>query len=463
MLDLPKAAVRKSCIAACQAPTLGTAATGYVSSPLISEPAGIPLIFMKLVTRKESEAPTIEQARAVRGTGASIEAYLLRRLLRSFGDPPLEFELRWSGERVSAGGVAPLGVRIADRHTMFGLLRDPQVYFGDAYSAGKIEVQGDLVKFMRMLFQIYASPEPRSLAAQIAARLHFDRRNGLDEARDNIHRHYDLGNDFYSLWLGESMAYTCGYYPRQQATLEEAQIAKMDHVCRKLRLNAADTVIEAGCGWGSLALHIARCYGAKVRAFNISKEQIEFARRRAFEQGLDGQVEFIEDDYRNIQGSCTAFVSVGMLEHVGPANYPELGRLVRRIMTADGRGLIHSIGRNQPGELQPWIERRIFPGACPPSIGEMMQIFEPASLSVLDVENIRLHYARTLRDWLERYEKAVDIVRAMFNECFVRMWRLYLAGSIAAFETGTLQLFQVLFTTQENNAIPWTREYMYPP
>ena len=131
-------------------------------------------------------------------------------------------------------------------------------------------------------------------------------------------------------------------------------------------------------------------------------------------------------------------------------------------MTAEGRGLIHSIGRNRPAPLQPWIERRIFPGAYPPSLGEMMQIFEPASFSVLDVENLRLHYARTLRHWLERYESASDAVRAMFDERFVRMWRLYLAGSIAAFETGTLQLFQVLFARQENNAIPLTREYMYP-
>jgi cyclopropane-fatty-acyl-phospholipid synthase len=151
-----------------------------------------------------------------------------------------------------------------------------------------------------------------------------------------------------------------------------------------------------------------------------------------------------------------------MLEHVGKENYPELGRVARRVLAPEGRGLIHSIGRNYPAPLQPWIERRIFPGAYPPSLGEMMQIFEPADLSVLDVENIRLHYALTLREWLARYEAAVDKVRSMFDELFVRMWRLYLAGSVAAFESGTLQLFQVLFTTPQNNRIPLTREYIYP-
>jgi cyclopropane-fatty-acyl-phospholipid synthase len=236
----------------------------------------------------------------------------------------------------------------------------------------------------------------------------------------------------------------------------------MDHICRKLRLQAGDTVVEAGCGWGSLALHMAGRYGARVRAFNISGQQIQYARARAREQGLEQQVEFIEDDYRNISGSYDVFASVGMLEHVGRENYAELGRVARRSLNAQGRGLIHSIGRNRPAPLNPWIERRIFPGAYAPSLGEMMQIFEPSSLSVLDVENIRLHYALTLREWLARYEAALGKVRTMFDEFFVRMWRLYLAGSIAAFETGTLQLFQVLFTTEENNRIPLTREFIYP-
>lgn len=397
--------------------------------------------------------------------GDSLEARLLRRLLSSLGNPPIEFQFLWSGERVAPNGILPVErVRIADRRTLLGLVLDPQLRFGEGYSAGRIEVEGDLVKFMITLFQIFETSDTGdSIAGRIIRRLQRPRCNTLTGSRENIHRHYDLGNAFYSLWLGETMAYTCAYYPSAEATLEQAQNAKMNHVCRKLRITSADSVVEAGCGWGSLALYIARHYGAKVRAFNISKEQIDYARRRASDQGLQDRVEFIEDDYRNISGSCDAFVSIGMLEHVGPENYPEFGRLVGRALTAEGRGLIHTIGRNQPGSLHPWIERRIFPGAHPPSLGEMMQIFEPSNLSVLDVENIRLHYALTLRHWLERYENAIESVRTMFaDEFFVRMWRNYLAGSIAAFETGTLQVFQVLFTKQKNNAIPLTRGFMYP-
>jgi cyclopropane-fatty-acyl-phospholipid synthase len=389
----------------------------------------------------------------------------LRWLLTSFGDPPIEFELAWSGERVVPGAMrATEVVRIADRSTLRGLLRDANIRFGDAYGTGQIEVEGDMVRLMSMIFRNSSGPNTHdSIANRVAGWLYRPRRNTLAGSRDNIHRHYDLGNDFYSLWLGQSMAYTCAYYPSADATLDEAQCAKMDHVCRKLRVSAADSVVEAGCGWGSLALHMAGRHGAKVRAFNISKEQLEFARRQARERGLERRVEFIEDDYRNIAGTYDVFVSVGMLEHVGREHYPALGNVIARSLTSEGRGLIHSIGRNRPEPLHPWIERRIFPGAYPPSLGEMMHIFEPSGLSVLDVENLRLHYALTLRHWLDRYEGALDKVRSMFSdESFVRMWRLYLAGSIAAFETGVLQLFQVLITKQDNNAIPLTREYMYP-
>ena len=393
----------------------------------------------------------------------SLEARLLRRLLGSLGDPPVEFQLRWTGERVSIAGVTAVArVEIADRGALFGLLADPQVRFGDAYGAGRVEVVGDLVELVKVIYRAAAAQgADGGVAQRVAGWLHRPRRNTMAGSRENIHRHYDLGNDFYSLWLGESMAYTCAYFPRADAGLDEAQPAKMDHVCRKLRLAPGATVVEAGCGWGSFALHMARRYGAKVRAYNISKEQIRFARARARELGLEQRVEFIEDDYRNITGSYDAFVSIGMLEHVGTEHYEELGRIVRRSIGATGRGLIHSIGRNRPAPLHPWIERRIFPGAYPPSLGQIMQIFEPSDLSVLDVENIRLHYALTLRHWLRRYEDAIGTVRAMFDEALVRTWRLYLAGSIAAFETGALQLFQVLFTAEENNDIPLTRAHLY--
>jgi cyclopropane-fatty-acyl-phospholipid synthase len=198
-----------------------------------------------------------------------------------------------------------------------------------------------------------------------------------------------------------------------------------------------------------------------VRAYNLASEQIRYARERAAAEGLDRQVEYIEDDYRNITGQCDVFVSVGMLEHVGHAHYRTLGGIIDNCLVPAGRGLIHSIARDRPSPMNAWIERRIFPGAYPPTLHEMTEILEPWGFSILDVENLRLHYARTLEHWLKRFNDREDEVRARFDEDFVRAWRLYLAGSRASFTTGWLQLFQIVFSRTGNNDIPWTRNHLY--
>jgi cyclopropane-fatty-acyl-phospholipid synthase len=234
----------------------------------------------------------------------------------------------------------------------------------------------------------------------------------------------------------------------------------MDLVCRKLRLRPGEHVVEAGCGWGALALHMAREHGVTVTACNISHEQIAYARERAAREGMADRVTFVEDDYRSIRQRADAFVSVGMLEHVGPADYPALGAVIRRVLgEGRGRGLLHFIGRSRPNPLNPWITKRIFPGAYPPTLVEAIGgVLEPGNLTVLDVENLRLHYATTLDHWRRKFLAAADDVRRMFGTSFERAWRLYLSGSQAAFMAGSLQLFQVVFAPAGTNAIPWTRE-----
>lgn len=297
--------------------------------------------------------------------------------------------------------------------------------------------------------------------SRLLARLR-SRTPDLSDSRSNIHHHYDIGNDFYRLWLDrEALQYTCAYYADATMTLEQAQQAKMHHVCRKLQLKPGERVVEAGSGWGGFALFMAQHYGVRVRSFNISHEQVAWSRDWAKSRNLGERVEFVEDDFRNISGRCDAFVSVGMLEHVGVGNYRQLGALISRVLTKEGRGLVHTIGRDRPQPLNPWIAKRIFPGAYPPTLREMTDIFEPNGLSVLDVENLRLHYARTLEHWLERYEENLDSVESMFDPDFVRAWRLYLAGSNRAFVHGTLQLFQVLFSRSGMNTIPRTRAHLY--
>jgi cyclopropane-fatty-acyl-phospholipid synthase len=285
--------------------------------------------------------------------------------------------------------------------------------------------------------------------------------NTLRGSQNNIHRHYDLGNEFYRLWLDRQLVYTCAYFPSPEATLEMAQEAKLDYICRKLRLQAGETVVEAGCGWGALAVHMARDYGVSVRAFNISHEQILYARGLAERQGVAGRVEFIEDDYRNISGAADVFVSVGMLEHVGLRHFPEFSAAIHRTIGDRGRGFLHFIGRSSEGEFSRWIRKRIFPGAYAPTLGQAMTLLQPHHYAVLDVENLRPHYAKTVEHWLARFEDASDQVAQMFDPWFARAWRLYLAGSIAAFRAGSLQLFQICFAGSESPLLSWTRAHLY--
>jgi cyclopropane-fatty-acyl-phospholipid synthase len=387
----------------------------------------------------------------------------MREVLKTLGYPAIDFVL-WNGERFGRCSQAPVGrVEIHDRGALWRLLLDPDRHFGDLYSAGRVTVEGDLVACLKTAYRTLGSGPRLRFLKRAFTRLHRGHRlHSRSGSRTNVHHHYDIGNDFYALWLDrEYLQYSCAYYPRSDMTLEQAQAAKLDHICRKLRLRPGEEVIDAGCGWGGLARFMAKRYGVRVKAYSLSHEQVTYARERSVAEGLEDRVEFIEDDYRNIRGECDAFVSVGMLEHVGVERYREFGSVVERCLKDDGRCLVHAIGRNQATSLNSWIETQIFPGACPPSLGQMMELCEPRNFSVLDVENLRLHYARTVEQWLQRFEKNVERVRANFGDPFVRTWRLYLAGSVAAFTAGYLQLFQLVFARARNNDLPWSRAHLY--
>ncbi|MBI3481125.1 MAG: class I SAM-dependent methyltransferase [Nitrosomonadales bacterium] len=405
--------------------------------------------------------PDIERRRTQGNRVFAAEKMLVMRMLQSIGNPPVQIVL-WNRQVISnQDGSAVARVLIRDHAALLKLVSDPELYFGELYSEQRIEVQGNLLEFLEAAYRVWPKNRQGISLKKLSVPFFDTARNTLSAARRNIHHHYDTGNDFYQLWLDERMVYTCAYFPSQNTSLEDAQLAKLDYICRKLCLKPGERVVEAGCGWGALALHMAKYYGVKVAAYNISREQITYARQRAHAESLDGQVEFIEDDYRNVLGEFDAFVSVGMLEHVGTDHYRELGAVIDRSLKDNGRGLIHTIGLNYPRPMDAWTERHIFPGASPPSLAQMMQIFEPYDFSVLDVENLRLHYAMTLEHWLQRYEGNFERVTEMFDLKFARAWRLYLAGSLTAFKMGGMQLFQVSFARPSHNHIPWTRQYLY--
>jgi cyclopropane-fatty-acyl-phospholipid synthase len=396
------------------------------------------------------DIPTFSSLTEPRSSNA-VDRWALARIQGAVRSAPVRFVL-WDGFAIGSEVHRTIAtVVIKNRPALFRWLWDPDLNFGEAYMFGAVDVHGDLTGMLEAVYRGQRNQQP-------VRRRFWPRANDLRAARQNVHQHYDLGNDFYALWLDRQLVYTCAFYPAPSATLEEAQIAKMDRVCRKLRLTPGDRVVEAGCGWGSLALFMAQMYGVSVDAFNLSSEQIAFARRLAKASGLEDRVRFIEDDYRNIRGTYDAFVSVGMLEHVGLPDYRTLGEVIGRSLTSAGRGLLHFIGRNRQAPLNAWIRKRIFPGAYPPTLREVFdRVLEPQDLSVLDVENLRLHYAKTLQHWRERFEASADQIARTFDDPFVRAWRLYLAGSQAAFTTGWLQLFQVTFARGASNNIPWIR------
>jgi cyclopropane-fatty-acyl-phospholipid synthase len=402
-----------------------------------SSPSGVP-----------HTARTDEQERA---SSTSLDRWALARIQKGIVSAPIRFVL-WDGFELSPASGSPIAtIRINTRSALLAWLWDPDLNFGEGYMSGAIDVRGDLVALLESVYRALEGVQPRLWRRWQMA-------NDTRTSKANVHHHYDLGNDFYRLWLDREMVYTCAYFPAPDVSLEDAQVAKMDLVCRKLRLQPGERVIEAGCGWGGLALHMAAHYGVTVRAFNISTEQIAFARRRALEEGLTNRIEFVEDDYRNVSGTCDVFVSVGMLEHVGKPDYPSFGQVIEDVLPAHGRGLLHFIGRDQPLPLNPWVRKRIFPGAYPPTIREVCElVLEPHGFSVLDIENLRLHYAKTLEHWRRRFNASSRRVADMFDEPFVRAWELYLGGSQAAFSTGAMQLFQIVFARGGSNAIPWTR------
>jgi cyclopropane-fatty-acyl-phospholipid synthase len=393
----------------------------------------------------------------------SLDRAVVDAIMKNVGRPRISVRL-WNGDEFSVTDQPPVAcLEFRSRRAVLKLLTSPSVGFGEAYSEGLLEVHGNFLDFIN---EVTAAVTRRSAGAfgryRFQSWLHGLRSNTRPRSRRNVHHHYDLGNDFYRMWLDQRMLYTCAYYERPEMTLEEAQVAKLDHVCRKLDLKPGMDVVEAGCGWGALALHMAERYDVKVRAYNISTEQVSWARERAAALGLDDRVEFVLGDYRKIDEPCDRFVSVGMLEHVGRANYRVLGERVQSCLKPDGLALVHSIGRSHPKVADAWIRKYIFPGGHIPSLGEMADIFEPFRFTVLDVENLRPHYARTCRDWLANFEAVSARVSEMYSEEFTRMWRLYLAGSSAGFQSGTLQLYQVVFAHGASQSVPWSRRYQYP-
>ncbi len=377
-------------------------------------------------------------------------------------DPSAAFAFRlWDGE-VMGYGSSPMTTMVLKSESVADeLFAKGFMGFGDAYVSGALGVEGDLQELLRLGF-ITEFGEKVSLREKIRLLpLSLKTTATLNRSRKNISHHYDLPSEFYSLFLDESLTYSCGYFDSDDACLERAQFQKHDLIARKLMLGPGDTLIDIGCGWGAMLLHAALQYGAGGLGITLSSNQYEHVYRKIKELGEEERIEVKLLDYRQLAGKFDKLVSIGMFEHVGKRFIPAFMRQAARILKKGGIGLLHTIAKEIDSPTDPWHLRYIFPGGYIPSLPETLLEMGRAGLCVLDVEGLRLHYGKTLDRWISNFEKNVARIREMFGERFVRMWRLYLNSSSAGFKYGSVRVYQILFSNGLNNDWPATRRYMY--
>ena len=394
----------------------------------------------------------------------------MRRTFEAYFKPlirqgSLMVEMPGGAVKLGDGTGPDLAVRIRDRAAIWALLRNPALTLGELYMDGRIEVaRGTIYDVLalasRNLLDSGSLHWTRILErvqrAATALRYH----NGLRRSRDNVAHHYDLDGRLYDLFLDQDRQYSCAYFENADDTLETAQLAKKRHIVAKLAVEPGHRVLDIGCGWGGMALYLARYAGAEVKGITLSEEQFAMSKARVKADGLDDKAVFALEDYRVTEGTFDRVVSVGMLEHVGPKNYETYFRRVAELLTDDGVALIHTIGRTLgPAPTNDWLEKYIFPGGYIPALSELLPAIEAAGLMATDIETLRLHYAETLRAWRENFARQRDKARALYDERFCRMWEFYLAGAETALRLEKQVVFQIQLT-KKIDAVPLTRRYI---
>jgi cyclopropane-fatty-acyl-phospholipid synthase len=369
-------------------------------------------------------------------------------------------------------GQAPAcTLRLKKRHLDWSIALNPSVRLAEAYMDDLIAIEdGTLYDFLDLLVRNSAKVglDEHWLTLGTGALLRLARRikryNPIPRARRNVAHHYDLSEELYRLFLDDDMQYSCAYFRKPGMSLERAQTEKKRLLTAKLHIDRPGLkVLDIGSGWGGLGLHLAREAGCDVTGVTLSVEQHRVSRDRARAAGLDGHISFDLRDYREIEGSFDRIVSVGMFEHVGKGNYPEFFSKVRDLLADDGVCMLHTIGRsNEPGPVNPFMRKYIFPGGDLPCLSEVVPVVERTGLLITDIEVLRLHYAETIRHWRQRFQANRARIRELYDERFCRMWEIYLIGAELSFIHQNLVVFQIQLTKRPD-AVPLTRDYMALP
>jgi len=391
-----------------------------------------------------------------------LEKALLDRALRLIKVGSIKVSY-WTGETEVYGSGELYGhLTFNSAKAIRAFAKGPTLGFGEGYMSGEIEFEGDLAMIGR-----FATENAHAMGSISKLRplfAHKNNPNRQSRQAKQIQHHYDLGNDFYRLWLDDSMTYSCGYFRTPKDTLEQAQTQKLDHTLRKLQLRPGMTLLDIGSGWGQLLIKAVQDYGVTGHGITLSQEQFRLSTARAKELGLEDKLTFELINYQDLAKRQLTFdriVSVGMFEHVGRRNQRDYFKAVDQLLAPGGLTLLHTITNQTSGPTDPWTDRYIFPGGYIPAVAEVTTIYPDYGWSLLDYENLRLHYAMTLNEWRQRFEAHKDEVIKRYDERFYRMWRLYLAGSESGFRWGDLSLSQFVFSKTIDNELPLTRDFLY--
>jgi cyclopropane-fatty-acyl-phospholipid synthase len=367
--------------------------------------------------------------------------------------------------RLGDGSGIDVKVRFADQAAQWALLRDPGLRFGELYMEGRVKVErGTIYDVLAIAARNAERFSQFSWLCAVQKLRSALRRLGMHNtrlrARRNVAHHYDLDSRLYDLFLDADRQYSCAYFENPSAGLDEAQLAKKRHIAAKLLIEPGNRVLDIGCGWGGMALYLARICAAKVTGITLSREQLALAGQRAAEAGQSNTVDFRLQDYREIDERFDRIVSVGMFEHVGLPYYDVFFRQIAKLLNDDGVALIHTIGSELPPQpTDPWIAKYIFPGGYIPSLSEILPAIERTGLFVTDIEVLRLHYAETLRHWRERFLARRAEAAAFYDERFCRMWEYYLAGAECGFRFSGQVVFQIQLAKRVD-AVPLNRDYI---
>lgn len=390
-----------------------------------------------------------------------INKNIVKSIAEHLSDRPFDLEY-WDGEIIKYGeGEPEFKLIIKNFPSKKELLSDPSVALGEAYMKGDIDIEGDLQKFFESIIRNKDSFMNKNTVFRLASKI---KAPSLIKSKKDIAHHYDIGNDFYSLWLDKTMSYSCGYFKNPTDTLYDAQMNKIHHILKKLNLKEGQHLLDIGCGWGYLIIEAAKLYNVKALGITLSEEQFKKAKERIKQEGLEDLVDVQLMDYRNLEKSNLEFdriVSVGMAEHVGHANLPLFFKNVDSVLKESGLFLLHNITNLVETEGNKWITTYIFPGGYLPTLREELNIAADINFRTLDVESLRLHYMKTLEEWCKNFMNHLDEERGMFDDEFLRMWHLYLATCAAAFHYWDIDIHQILFSKGINNTLPMTRKYLY--